>query len=224
VVGLQQGWASRPVVLEEKASRDGKTGALSDSLILSEVGVGLQASTIWTTEKVGTRPISALLADYASLTVRGDTLCIGGASPPRVERLVRDSSVPDVTDMGGAVLLRGTPVRPLSRKDRDNLQRDARRAGVDSAGAEVAVYPAVARAWALPDGFAVLAGTGASTFAIDRYCGNRFAATTLSGPDIADVAWLPSVVVVRRSATARSGARLEFYTPAQLASSCGSAR
>ncbi len=219
VVGLQQSTATRPLLLEEKASRSGPTGTFFDSLILTEIGSDRTSRPVWAAEKVGARPMSALLADYSSVTVRGDTLWIGGASPPRVQRIVRSRVSAEV---GAAVALEGSPVRRLSSGERAALRHDVSHAHLDSSiGASFDVYPSVARAWPLSDGYIVLAGTGGSTFALDRYCGNRFEETTLQGPDIVEVSWLPHVVVVQRRAPSGAGGRLDLYSPAQLAPRCG---
>lgn len=212
--GLVDGtWA----VLAEQASVDRATGTMLDSLLLFRIFVDGHADALWRHQKIGGESIAALVSDYVSFSGSGDSLRIAASDPPRIWEFVvdRDTVARLIAELDGA------PQRSISQQEQDAVRRLTRGAAVSMIKVPT-VYPPLARAWTVDSGFAVMAGSGASTFALDEYCGTTFNRTVLQGPDVVDIAWLPQVVVVRRQGTDAEYFRLDLYSPAQLTPVCAS--
>jgi len=155
--------------------------------------------------------------DHRFLSARGRSLTLSGELPPRVEVIPADSPATART-----LSLEGSPPRPVSAAEREELEAEIRRAPAELRRQAWVpeLYPAVVRAWLDEEGVLAWAPAAGETMLLERYCGGAYRGTLLARRSWREVAVLRTWVVAVSDAGAHGDMRIELFERAALEPRC----
>ena len=205
------GW----VIAEQRSSIDARGRVRDSALFVRVTGAGAQKLE-WATERVGPDRQEALLSDYFTANAYDDTVVATFADPPRIVLWRVGAS-----DSRREFALRNSPRRPMSRRDRSDIER-ALTASHHLGGRSAYEYPPIAGARPRGRGWFVVGGAGRQRFALDFYCDETFKETLLDHESITKVVLLDSAAVVMREDSVAGRLRVEVYPYRAFAVGCPS--
>ena len=205
------------LIVEQRSSGDPAARTMRDSVIVVSASPQGRMRTEWAFERAEPARSGSLMTDFVAATSFGDTVVLTAADPARITTWVRNTAGTLRQD-----ILTGVRASPMSALDREALRVVAAPVydPLTRAAQLPSHYPPIAGA--RPDGLGwfVVAGRGATSFALDYYCRNAFEQTLLDHPAVRTVTLLDSAVAVTREDLPGGGVAVEYYPYGVFARRC----